>query len=249
MRERIYNIIEPGSQANKAANIYDFIMVVLILLSFLPLVVKEPSTEIRFIDLGTALIFAGDYVLRWMTADFKLKKQGPASFIRYPITPMAIIDLLSILPPLLSINSTLKLFRMVRLMRALRVLRIVRIFRYSRNIRIIGNVFRRQKHAFIMVLMLTIGYIFVSAAILFQIEPYNFENFFDAVYWAVILLTTVGYGDIIATTMMGKMITVISALAGVAVVALPAGMITAGYLNEINREEDSNEKKDRDVNE
>ena len=68
MRERIYNIIEPGSQANKAANIYDFIMVVLILLSFLPLVVKEPSTEIRFIDLGTALIFAGEYVLRRMTA-------------------------------------------------------------------------------------------------------------------------------------------------------------------------------------
>ena len=62
----------------------------------------------------------------------------------------------------------------------------------------------------------------------------TFNNFFDAVYWATISLTTVGYGDIFATSTIGKLITMVSALMGIAVVALPAGIITAGYLDEIN---------------
>ncbi|MBQ6400816.1 MAG: ion transporter [Firmicutes bacterium] len=233
MREKIYNIIEPKAREYDNANGYDTFMMIVILCSFVPLMFKEETPVLAWLEISTASIFALDYVLRWMTADFKLGKRGIQSFLRYPFTPMAIIDLLSILPIVLAISPAFKLFRFTRLILIIRFFRLFRLVRYSKNLRIIMNVFQKQKYAFLMILILTLGYIFVTAAILFQIEPDTFDNFFDAIYWSVMLLTTVGYGDITATTMMGKLITVLSALVGIAVVALPAGLIVAGYLNEV----------------
>ena len=236
MRDKIYKIIEPGSYSNRLANIYDLSMIVVILLSFVPLMVKEETSTIEAIDILAATAFIIDYILRWMTADYKLKKKGIKAFLLYPLTPMAIIDLLSILPVIALIHPAFRLWRFVRLIKALRILRVIRIFRYSRNVHIIINVFRKQKQAFLMVLIMTLGYIFISAAVMFQVEPDTFDDFLDAIYWAVIMLTTIGYGDVVATTVMGKVITIISALMGVAVIALPAGLITAGYLTEVQSE-------------
>lgn len=80
---------------------------------------------------------------------------------------------------------------------------------------------------------LAVGYIFVCALIIFNVEPNSFNTFFDAVYWATISLTTVGYGDIYPITTLGRIITMISSFMGIAIVALPAGIITAGYMKEI----------------
>ena len=107
-------------------------------------------------------------------------------------------------------------------------------FRYSKNVDVIVRVFRKQKDSLIVVCWLAVAYILISALIIFNAEPETFGNFFDAVYWATVSLTTVGYGDIYATSAIGKAITMISAVFGVAIVALPAGIITAGYMEEIN---------------
>ena len=244
MREKIYHIIESDSDDIMHSSWYNIGMIVVILCSFVPLMFKEENRVLTVMDLGTAIIFAVDYVLRLITADLKFGKKGIGSFIRYPFTPLAIIDLLSIMPIIMTISPAFRLFRFTRLILALRVLRFFRLFRYSKNLRIIISVFQKQKHAFLMVLLLMMGYVFVSAAILFQIEPDNFDNFFDAVYWAVILLTTVGYGDVLATTAMGKLITILSALMGIAVVALPAGLIITGYMNEVENEKDKSASED-----
>ena len=242
MREQIYKILESDSRDIRRSSWYNIFMIFVILCSFVPLMFKKVTPVLALMDVGTAAIFAVDYILRWMTADLKFGKKGIGSFLRYPFTPLAIVDLLSIMPIILAISPAFKLFRFTRLILALRILRVFRLFRYSKNLRIIANVFQKQKHAFLMVLLLMLGYVFISAAILFQIEPDTFDNFFDAVYWAVILLTTVGYGDILAATVMGKIITILSALMGIAVVALPAGLIIAGYLDEIQKDrEDSGE--------
>jgi voltage-gated potassium channel len=79
------------------------------------------------------------------------------------------------------------------------------------------------------------GYILVSALIIFNIEPESFGSFFDAVYWATVSLTTVGYGDIYPVSLMGRIITMFSSVFGIAIVALPAGIITAGYMGELER--------------
>lgn len=115
----------------------------------------------------------------------------------------------------------------------LRTLRIFKFFRYSKNIQILTNVLKKQKDSLIIVGVLALGYIFVSALVIFNVEPSTFPTFFDALYWATISLTTVGYGDIYAISTTGKIITMISSFLGIAIVALPAGIITAGYMKEI----------------
>jgi len=79
-------------------------------------------------------------------------------------------------------------------------------------------------------------YIIVSALIIFNIEGDSFATFFDAIYWATVSLTTVGYGDIYPVTTAGRIITMISSIFGIAIVALPAGILTAGYMDALNKE-------------
>ena len=250
MRETIYNIIEPRSGVNKAANIYDIVMICIIVISFIPLFFKDDTRLMIIVDGGASIVFSIDYILRWITADFKFGKKAISSFLRYPFSMMAILDLLSILPGLIAINPAFRIFRIVRLARALQLVRIIRLMNYSNNLIMMKRVFSKQKQGLIMVFLLAVGYVMVSAIVLFNVEPDTFDNFFDALYWATISLTTIGYGDIYAVTDVGRLVTMISSFVGIAVVALPAGIITAGYVNEINRQnsnkqDQDNEEKDK----
>ena len=146
---------------------------------------------------------------------------------------MAIIDLLSILPSINMINKGFKVLKTIRLIRTFHVLRIFKSIRYSKNIQIILQVGKNSKKALIAVLYLAIGYIFVCTLIIFNVEPDSFNTFFDAIYWATISLTTVGYGDIYPITTLERIITMVSSFMGIVIVALPAGIITAGYMKEI----------------
>ena len=151
---------------------------------------------------------------------------------------MAIIDLLSILPSLSIVNNGFKALRVLRMIRTLRVFRVLKVVRYSKSFQIIGNVVRSSKESLIAVGVLAIGYIVVSALVIFNVEPDSFDNFFEAVYWATVSLTTVGYGDIYPVSTLGRVITMVSSIFGIAVVALPAGIITAGYMNELKKQKD-----------
>ncbi len=114
-------------------------------------------------------------------------------------------------------------------MRTFRVFRVFKAVRYSKNIMIILRVLKRQRDSLLVVLWLVIAYVLVSALIIFNVEPQTFDSFFDAIYWATVSLTTVGYGDIYPVSMAGQIITMLSAVLGIAIVALPASIITAGY--------------------
>ena len=108
----------------------------------------------------------------------------------------------------------------------------------------IAKVFKKQKRSLMTVFVLAIGYIVVSALLVFNVEPETFNTFFDALYWSTISLTTVGYGDIFTVSVAGRVITMISSVVGVAIVALPAGIITAGYMTELQKQTDEQESKD-----
>ena len=168
-----------------------------------------------------------------MTANLKYHNNRIISYLKYPFSFIAIIDLLSILPSISLLNKGFKALKTIRLIRTFRVLRIFKSFRYSKNIQIIIQVGKNSKDALITVLYLAIGYIIVYALVIFNVEPNTFHTFFDAIYWATISLTTVGYGDIYPITTLGRMITMVSSFMGIAIVALPAGIITAGYMKEI----------------
>ena len=230
LKNRIYRFIEPDDEKT----MYDYAMIVIICISLIPLCFKESTKALSIIDCITTWIFIVDYLARWATADYKLRK-GAVSFFVYPFTFLAIVDLLSILPFFLPLASGIRAIKIIRLVRSFRVFRAFKVLRYSRSMIIIINVIKKQAPALLAVCTLAIGYIFISALLLFNIEPDTFGSFFDAIYWATVSLTTVGYGDIFPVTNMGRFIAMLSSFVGIAIVALPAGIITAGYMDEVSK--------------
>ena len=181
------------------------------------------------------MIFVIDYALRLLTADYKLKAKGIKAFILYPFTPLAIIDLLTIISSFGVIASGYRILKLFRLMRTFRVFRAFKIIRYSKSITIISNVIKKQSEPLLAVCVLAAAYIVICALIIFNVEPDTFDNFFSAIYWATVSLTTMGYGDIYPVSTVGRIVTMVSSFVGIAIVALPAGIITAGYMDEINK--------------
>lgn len=234
MRKRLYEIIEVAKENDRWSQAYDFIMIFVIFLSLMPLTVKEQTPFLNVVDKITASIFVIDYLFRLITADFKLE-QGKLSFVRYPFTFMAIVDLVSILPSVTFINNSFRVLKVSRLFRSLRVFRIFKSFRYSKNVALIIRVFSKQKDSLMVVIWFALGYIVISALVIFNVEPETFDNFFDAVYWATVSLTTMGYGDIYPVSTIGRIVTMLSSFIGIAIVALPAGIITAGYMEELEK--------------
>lgn len=222
-RKILFQIIEPHQKENAIEKAYDVFMFLTIIVSLIPLTTKSHTGIFMWLDFVSTIIFIIDYLLRLLTADYKLEK-GKLSFFLYPFTFLALADLLCILPSLFLLNNSLRLFK---------ILRVFKFIRYSKNIQILTNVLKKQKDSLMIVGLLALGYIFISGLIIFNVEPSTFPKFFDALYWATISLTTVGYGDIYAVSTTGKIITMISSFLGIAIVALPAGIITAGYMKEI----------------
>lgn len=242
MRKKIYNIIEKSDGTNKVSTFYDIFMMLTIILSILPLFFKTQYKVFLYFDYISTAIFFIDYLLRILTADYKLKK-GKLSFFVFPFTPLAIIDIISILPTFISIGKAFRVLKVIRLLRTFRVFRAFKFFRYSKSIKIIISVLKKQTKPLLIVALFAIGYIIISALVIFNIEPDTFDNFFSAVYWATVSLTTVGYGDIYPVSSIGRAFTMISSIFGIAIIALPSGIITAGFMTELSENYNTDKEK------
>ncbi len=231
-KRRVYEVIEVSSIGDKSSRAYDVLMTTAIIVSLIPMTLKKDNIFTFWIEIVGTLVFVIDYCARVYTADYKMGYKSYKAYIAYILTPLAIFDFLAILPVIYLFTPVSSMIGLLRLFRAFRAVKLVR---YSKTMVIIANVIRKVKKQLMAVLLLITVYIFMSAMLIFQLEPALFDNFFDALYWATISITTIGYGDISPTTDVGRFITMISALVGVAVIALPSGIITAAYMNEINK--------------
>lgn len=239
IREHIRELLATKSD-NLYSRIYDWVMLFAIVIGIFPLMFREHQTLFWYFDLISGVCFLLDYLLRWMTADLSSKhhRHRIVAFLTYPFRPMAIIDLLSILPTFNLISNTFKIARVSRLLRLLRVIKVVR---YYEPLLIILSVIQRQGRILWTVFSLAIFYIFITALIMFNAEEeinpetgrYLFDSFFDAFYWAACTLTTVGYGDLYPVSHVGRVISIISSMVGIAIIALPSGIVTAGYIDEL----------------
>lgn len=242
-RHRIFEVIELGAPGDMASLVYDRFMITMILASLLPLFFKQVPPELAVVDRITSAVFLVDYALRWWTSDFKVKR-GAVSFLIYPFTFLALLDLASILPFFITTSAHLQLFRLMRLTRALRALRMLR---YSKSFYLIMEVMQRERKTLSAVVWMAGGYVVLSALIMFQVEPENFATFSDAFYWAVVTMTTVGYGDIYPVTELGRMVSMVSSFVGIAIIALPTGIISAGFMQSL--QDRRQEEKDREAGE
>lgn len=229
-RQRIYEIVNPSEKHDLASRIYDIFIILVVLVSLSSLAfINDKQPWLYTLDFCAAIVFIIDYVLRWITADLKLKK-GWKSFILYPFTLMAIFDLLSIIPGIFMFGNGLQILRTLRFLRLFRTFKLIR---YSRELTALFHVFQKQKGTLISVAVFVLVYILMVALVMFSFEPETFGSFFNAIYWSAISVTTVGYGDFAPVSDLGRVINIISALVSVIIIALPVSIVTAGYIQEI----------------
>lgn len=239
VRERINELIAPR-KGNTLSRLYDGIMLCAIVVGIIPLMFREQCSVFVYFDWFSCCCFLIDYVLRWLTADLRSKKKSGIAFLVYPFTLIAILDMLSILPTFNLVNQSFKIARVSRLLKIIRVLKIIR---YYEPLEITLSVVRRQRKVLWIVFSMALFYVFITALIMFNAEEdinpdtgrFLFNNFFDAFYWATCTLTTVGYGDLYPISETGRVISIISSMVGIAIVALPSGIITAGYVEELRQ--------------
>jgi len=142
------------------------------------------------------------------------------------------------------------MYKILRTIRLLKLLRLLKVLRYSTRIQMLFHVFKKERYVLLTVLAIAFFYIFTTALIMFNVELNKadpdgvvvFDSFFDAMYWATTSLTTVGYGDVYPVSDFGRVVSMMSSLFGIAIIALPSGVITASYLDELKRlKKDENE--------
>lgn len=236
-RAQLFQIIEKSDGQNRWSQVYDIFMLLTIVLSVVPLAFWEQHAAFVYIERFTTTIFIIDYLLRWSTADLRQRK-GTMSFVTYPFTFWAIIDLISILP---SFDLLARGFKVMRTVRLLKMLRLLKALRYSQQVLIFFDVLQRERKVLYSVLIISVCYIFITALVMFNCEPRinpstgepTFSSYYDALYWATVTLTTVGYGDVCPVTNLGRLVSMMSAIFGIAIIALPSGIITASYLDEL----------------
>lgn len=243
---KVHTLLHPELGHTKWDRFINIFIIVLILLNVIAVMLETvpaihgPHKEFfRVFDIVSVTIFTVEYVLRvWSSNHDPQFRHSLHGRLRYMLTPGALIDLLAIAPFYFYSVVTIDL-RVLRVLRLLRFLRLFRLTSYMKATRMVVNVFKATKNQLLLALVLAMFLIVISSCLVYFAEhvaqPDKFTSIPATVYWSVITLTTVGYGDLYPVTTIGKTFTSIILLAGVALFALPAGIITAGFLEEIRK--------------
>lgn len=239
IRKRLYEITEVAEKDDIPSRIYDALMVMAVLASLAPLLAPESRIAVLLVEQIAISILLFDYFLLWFCADFSMGKRY-FSFILYPFTLGSIINLLAIIPPYLAMHDMIDVrfshySNVLQVLIALRLLKLLRITKYFKQFYLIVKVLKKQKQALMVVLTLAVAYILVVALIMYVLEGEYYNNYFEAIYWATVSLTSVGYGDFVPHTTAGRLLTILSSVMGIAIIALPSGIISAGYMDELNK--------------
>jgi len=199
----------------------------------------EKQRFFHYFDLVSVIIFTIEYLLRvWSSNHDPRYKNSLSGRLKYMLSPAALIDLAAILPFYIHVIVGLDL-RVLRILRLMRFFRLFRLTAYTRATKIVTNVFKSRLSELMLAFILTSFLIVIASCLVYFVEhnaqPDKFTSIPDTIYWAVVTLTTVGYGDLYPITVAGKIFTVLILLAGIALLALPAGIITSGFLEEMRK--------------
>ncbi len=252
VKSKIYNLIRDDDVNNLASNIFDFFIISLIIINVvlviadtfnLPNIVQQISNKI---EVSSVLIFTIEYLLRLWTSDFIYpQKTSFQARFKYAFSFIAIIDLLAILPFYIPFLIPIDL-RILRVIRIIRLLRIFKFNRYTDAFSIIGRVLKNKASQLMSSIFVVITLVIITSVLMYNFEnvaqPDKFRNVFDGMWWAVATFTTVGYGDIYPVTAVGKILSGIIAMLGIGLVAVPTGIISAGFVEQIQSSENDEKK-------
>ena len=213
--------------------------VVAIILESIPEINRSFETTLWAFEIFSVVIFTIEYLFRIYISDITHPSSTRLkSAFRFVFSAYGIIDLLAILPFYLPFVVRIDL-RFLRILRLLRFMRILKITRYNKSLNLIWSVIREKRSELIMTGFLALLVLIIASFLMYYIEgntqPDQFPDILSAFWWAIATLTTVGYGDVVPVTGMGKFISGIIAILGIGIVALPTGIISAGFKDRLDR--------------
>ncbi len=247
IKKKIFEILntEKGSKS-KHSKYFELFIITLITLSIIEIILESYHSlavkfqnQFRVFELFAVVVFSLEYLARLWTADLKYPKERKAlARIKYATSAIGIIDLLAILPFYLPLIFKFDL-RFIRILRVFRLFRIFKLTRYSKAIKLLGNIFKDKKSEIFITLFINAILILIASTIMYHLEnkfqPNKFPNIIETFWWAIATLTTIGYGDVFPITAGGKIMSGIIATLGIGLVALPTGIISAGFVEEIQK--------------
>lgn len=256
LKKRVFEIISKADEGDRLSRLFDGVIMSLILLSIVSIVLESYHTiaaryapVFRAFEYISILVFTIEYCLRIWTADLLYPNSKHPRW-QYFKSFMAIVDLAAILPffiPFISLD--LRFLRMIRLLRLFRLLRVLKLSRYFEALNIVVRVIRRSAPQLVISIVLCTFVMLFSAIIMYTVEnpvqPEQFPNVISSLWWAICTLTTVGYGDVYPITSVGRFFASIIALVGIGIIAIPTGIIAAGFSSVINERVESGEKDEK----
>ena len=252
-KHSVFKIISVDDEGYLPSRIFDISIMALIAINVLLVILDTFSgfpmwlvSIFGYIETASVVIFTVEYSLRVWTADcIHSGYTKTRARMKYMISFMAIVDLLAILPFYLPFIMPIDL-RVLRMVRLLRLLRILKVNRYTSALASVGSVIKRKGTQLISS-MFVVGVLMIMASVLMyniecEAQPEAFQDAFSGLWWAIATLTTVGYGDVYPITVLGKLLGAIIALLGIGLVAVPTGIISAGFVEQIehSKEDDKN---------
>lgn len=245
-KDKIYTLLEkPGQSLTKGGWVRASLLV-LILLNALTVILEsiaslkeDFSPYFKAFELFSVSVFSVEYLLRIWAINSKGRFAGKWGRLRYIVSPMALIDLLAILPSLLALNFID--LRFLRLVRLLRLLRILKIGRYSKTLRTFAQVALETRAEMALTLLTMFMLLMTGSGLMYYAEheaqPEVFSSIPSTMWWAITTLTTVGYGDAYPVTAFGKIIASMVAIIGIGMFALPSGILGAAFLKRVKLDE------------
>lgn len=195
-----------------------------------PVVVASFGPTLRTLESGFVVAFSIEYLMRLWTVGANPAYKGIIGRIRYVLSFYALIDLLAIIPFLFGLGAQSLL---VRLLRLFRLLALSRLIRYSQAMRIVLGAVLERRYELTFSMALSACVILLSAGVLYSVEadtnPAAFGSIPRAVWWSVTTLTTVGYGDAVPQTVLGRVFAALTAIAGIGLIAMPTGILAAAF--------------------
>lgn len=253
IKQRTFEIVQTASDGDIISRVFDFFIIFLIIVNVI-MVIAETfalpgfiSNAMYYIELISVIIFTLEYIARVWTADCLYGNISPwKSRLKYMFSFMALIDLLAILPFYIPFLIPIDL-RVLRTLRVIRLLRLFKVNRYTTALSTIGNVFKKKATQLLSSMLIVFLLMIIASVLMYNVEnaaqPDQFSNAFSALWWAIATLTTVGYGDIYPVTVAGKILSSVIAVLGIGLVAVPTGIISAGFMECIDDEEEKDEKE------
>ena len=240
IRYAIYDLIREDENERLSGRIFDGVIIFFILLNIVSLIVDTMLQAEWYIGLSSVLevisvvIFSLEYLMRLVTSDLKAPGMNPVlAVLKHVFSFMALIDLFAILPFYMPAVFLADL----RVLRALRIFRVLRLFkfgRYTLAFNVIGDTLKKKKHQLLSSLFVIFVLMTVSSVLMYNFEheaqPSVFQNAFSGFWWSIATFTTVGYGDIYPITVGGKILASVMALLGIGLVAVPTGILSAGFI-------------------